>query len=168
MTNGISPKQVLESESETSNVSKLVDNGRMKVNELQNKEKLLEEKHLELELKYISEEYFINNWRNRLAFARDVILGFLILVVIVKNALLDNIIGQLVDFLTTDNGYMSQFALVSLLLGIVPVVMYSKKLKKESNEAKGDKQEEMDIRGKIGKDYLQEKIAKMDKEKFDK
>ncbi len=172
MTNGISPKQVLEPESETSYINKLVDNGRRDANELQNKEKLLEEKHLDSKLKYISEEYLINNWRNRLVFARDIVLGGLIIGVIVKNALLDNVIGQLVDFLTLDNGYMSQFALVSLLLGIVPVIMYSKKLKKESKEAKGDKKEEMDIIRQIGKDYpygkKYGKNEEEDKDKFDK
>ena len=172
MTNGISPKQVLEPESETSYINKLVDNGRRDANELQNKEKLLEEKHLDSKLKYISEEYSINNWRNRLVFVRDIILGGLIIGVILKNALLDNnVIGQLVDFLTVDNGYMSQFALVSLLLGIVPVIMYSKKLKKESKDAKEGKKEEMDKR-KIGKDYpygkKYGKNEEKDKDKFDK
>jgi Zn-dependent peptidase ImmA (M78 family) len=63
---------------------------------------------------------------------------------------------------------MSQFALVSLLLGIVPVIMYSKKLKKESKEAKDDKKEKMDKIRKIGKDYLYSKNEEEDKDKFDK
>ena len=58
----------------------------------------LSKKHIELKLKYISQEYFINNCRSWLAFFRDIILGGVITCVIVKHALRDNIIGQLVDF----------------------------------------------------------------------
>jgi hypothetical protein len=132
----------------------------------------LEEKHLELELKYVSHEFFINNCRNWLAFARDIILGVVIVSALVTNAVCNKGIDKIINLLTTDNGYMSQFALVSLLLGIVPVIMYSKKLKKESKDTKDDKKEKMDKIRKIGKDYpygnKYGKNEEEDKDKFDK
>ena len=122
-------------------------------------------------IRFLIDDSKINNYRNWLAFARDLALGGVLTCVIIYNVVCNDEISKITNLLTTDNGYMSQFALVSLLLGIVPVIMYSKKLKKESKDAKEDKKEEMDKR-KIGKDYpygnKYGKNEEEDKDKFDK